>query len=171
MENNVIAKITDYEGSTISLFADKVVIDRSKAWSVSFGRGMEINPHGKGIRTIPLSSISAVEFAEAYKKKIGTQLGVLEFITPGGDNGLTVSAMQARMANLNRFMFMPEYNNLARKMKEYIEDYILNNSAKNTTVIQQTSAADELKKFKELLDIGIITQEEFEAKKKQLLGL
>ena len=29
----------------------------------------------------------------------------------------------------------------------------------------------ELKKFKELLDMGIITQEEFDAKKKQLLGL
>lgn len=33
------------------------------------------------------------------------------------------------------------------------------------------SAADELKKFKELLDSGVITQEEFDAKKKQLLGL
>lgn len=32
------------------------------------------------------------------------------------------------------------------------------------------SAADELKKYKELLDSGIITQEEFDAKKKQLLG-
>ncbi|MBE6806625.1 MAG: SHOCT domain-containing protein [Ruminococcaceae bacterium] len=35
----------------------------------------------------------------------------------------------------------------------------------------QTSAADELKKYKDLLDAGIITQEEFDAKKKQLLGL
>ena len=33
------------------------------------------------------------------------------------------------------------------------------------------SVADEIKKFKELLDIGAITQEEFDAKKKQLLGL
>lgn len=33
------------------------------------------------------------------------------------------------------------------------------------------SNADELKKFKDLLDSGIITQEEFDAKKKQLLGL
>ena len=33
------------------------------------------------------------------------------------------------------------------------------------------SNADELKKFKELLDSGVITQEEFDAKKKQLLGL
>ena len=33
------------------------------------------------------------------------------------------------------------------------------------------SSADELRKFKELLDMGVITQEEFDAKKKQLLGL
>ncbi len=33
------------------------------------------------------------------------------------------------------------------------------------------SNADELKKYKDLLDSGIITQEEFDAKKKQLLGL
>lgn len=39
------------------------------------------------------------------------------------------------------------------------------------TVIQQASAAEELKKFKELLDMGVISQEEFDAKKKQLLGL
>lgn len=42
------------------------------------------------------------------------------------------------------------------------------------TVISQEipqSNADELKKYKELLDSGIITQEEFDAKKKQLLGL
>lgn len=33
------------------------------------------------------------------------------------------------------------------------------------------SDADELMKFKQLLDAGVITQEEFDAKKKQLLGL
>ena len=35
----------------------------------------------------------------------------------------------------------------------------------------QADAAEALKKFKELLDMGIITQEEFDAKKRQLLGL
>lgn len=33
------------------------------------------------------------------------------------------------------------------------------------------SSADELKKYKELLDMGAISQEEFDAKKKQILGL
>ena len=35
----------------------------------------------------------------------------------------------------------------------------------------KSDEADQLKKYKDLLDSGIITQEEFDAKKKQLLGL
>ena len=42
-----------------------------------------------------------------------------------------------------------------------------------TSITQEVSqsGADELKKYKDLLDSGIISQEEFEAKKKQLLNL
>ena len=38
-------------------------------------------------------------------------------------------------------------------------------------VVQQTSDADELAKYKKLLDDGVLTQDEFDAKKKQILGL
>lgn len=47
----------------------------------------------------------------------------------------------------------------------------MENQNKPVQIVATTSAADELKKFKELLDIGAITQEEFDAKKKQLLDL
>ncbi len=53
--------------------------------------------------------------------------------------------------------------------KEEFQKAVTSNNTNNTN--QATSSADELKKFKELLDSGIITQEEFDAKKKQLLGL
>lgn len=45
--------------------------------------------------------------------------------------------------------------------------------AKETTpvTITQSDEADQLKKYKDLLDSGVIAQEEFDAKKKQLLGL
>lgn len=45
------------------------------------------------------------------------------------------------------------------------------NAAAGAVVQAPLSPADELKKYKELLDMGVITQAEFEAKKKQLLGL
>lgn len=54
-------------------------------------------------------------------------------------------------------------------------DYMCSQSKEATpasTIIENsTSSADEIRKFKELLDEGMITQEEYEAKKKQLLGL
>ena len=46
--------------------------------------------------------------------------------------------------------------------------------AKKNQTVQLSAAvstADEIKKFKELLDTGAITQEEFEVKKKLLLGV
>ena len=45
------------------------------------------------------------------------------------------------------------------------------NNKGSVTVVNNASNADELKKYKDLLDAGIITQEEFDAKKRQLLGL
>lgn len=41
-------------------------------------------------------------------------------------------------------------------------------SKKDVTTL---GTAEELKNYKELLDMGVITQEEFDAKKKQLLGI
>lgn len=51
------------------------------------------------------------------------------------------------------------------------EQWEAEKSTRSSSYASQLSAADELKKFKELLDGGVINQEEFDAKKKQLLGL
>ena len=72
-------------------------------------------------------------------------------------------------------------NFLAIKNRNEIHNVVSNllveRQKQNVTTMQTTvsayatSTADEIKKYKELLDLGIITQEEFDAKKKQLLGL
>ena len=59
---------------------------------------------------------------------------------------------------------------VANYIKKRIDE-IKNSNFAPTTVVSSVSPAEELKKFKELLDCGILTQEEFDAKKKQLLGL
>lgn len=41
---------------------------------------------------------------------------------------------------------------------------------KAVEIKQESTKADELKKYKDLLDSGAITQEEYDAKKKELLG-
>ena len=55
--------------------------------------------------------------------------------------------------------------------KRILEEKQAKRAPAETVIQQATSPAEELKKMKELLDMDIITQEEFDAKKKQLLGL
>ena len=63
----------------------------------------------------------------------------------------------------------------ANKICEKVHEVLLSMEDSRTTQpqvqIQQNSSADEILKYKNLLDMGVITQEEFEQKKKQLLGL
>lgn len=51
------------------------------------------------------------------------------------------------------------------------EEYAAKQAAPAPAAAAAVSPLDELKKLKELLDMGIVTQEEFDAKKKQILGL
>lgn len=53
---------------------------------------------------------------------------------------------------------------------EKVEKYICNDVEDNNSSLN-VNVADEIKKFKELLDLGAITQEEFDMQKKKLLGL
>ena len=82
---------------------------------------------------------------------------------------------QGKMANsaLDRIVDYSRCPNCnSTNITELTDEEFMKLSAENTQASAPTiSNADELKKFKELLDSGIITQEEFDAKKKQLLGL
>ena len=67
-------------------------------------------------------------------------------------------------------------NEQMKEVRDYVEAQIRmcknnQNQVQNPPAAPAMSAAEEIKQFKELLDMGIISQEEFEAKKKQLLGL
>lgn len=55
--------------------------------------------------------------------------------------------------------------------KAFAAGQYLRHPALSSVHITVVDGAEEIKKFKELLDEGIITQEEFDTKKKQLLGL
>lgn len=73
----------------------------------------------------------------------------------------------------NSFSFVASQASEAEKAYKYIQKAVSEiKAAKNSgNAAPQISAADEILKYKKLLDAGIITSSEFEAKKKQLLGL
>lgn len=98
---------------------------------------------------LPIDSISAVSTSLLKGIAVGTSSGKISF----------------KLIN-NR----DEIHSLISKL---IMERQKEEKTKTKTVTQQPNStnADEIKKYKELLDSGTITQEEFDAKKKQLLGL
>jgi len=150
--SNLICKADGLNG-TISVYEDKVVISRKGLHTVTLGKETDVM----------ISRVQGVSFREA-----GFSAGYLRILLAGDKPDVAGTDM-----NPHTIMFKKKNNEDMKKIKDTIYD-LVNNALKSdvgTTVINQISSADELKKFKDLLDSGIITQEEFEAKKKELLGL
>ena len=144
----------------LEVFEDKVVITRKGAMSFS--------THGlAGGKTIPMSAIQSVQF----KPGGGMTNGFIQFAVMGGresQGGLLAATRDENTVVLR----MGEQTVKGEEIRDYVEKRILELAKPQATVVmQQTSAADEIIKFKNLLDMGVITQEEFDAKKKQLLGI
>ncbi len=82
------------------------------------------------------------------------------------------SGKASNFFNENSFTFEGSVlNGQMQEIADYIRAKIEECKKQKSGQRAAVSAADELKKFKDLLDMGVITQEEFDAKKKQLLGL
>lgn len=91
-----------------------------------------------------------------------------------GKNGFGTPYIQFEVKNDNYVLeTFSNTNEIKNKLEEGIKSSAEKTTQAPTTVVVQSalSPAEELKKLKELLDLGIITNEEFDAKKKQLLGL
>lgn len=142
----------------LTIYEDRVIIERGGALGF-LTQGLA------GAKTIPMDSIMSVQFKEG---NMWTN-GFIQFGIMGGKEarGGIFNATQDE----NTVMIKAATNDSAREIKDYIEGIILNRSKNKETVVQQVSPAEELKKFKELLDMGVISQAEFDAKKKQILGL
>lgn len=61
--------------------------------------------------------------------------------------------------------------NIAQEIKNLIDSLLHSNTTKTTSIDAPVDVADQIKKLAELRDIGILTEDEFNAKKKQLLGI
>ncbi len=141
----------------LELYNDKVIIKRKGAVA-KMTQGFF-----KGDKTIYINQITGIQL------KPGTAFtnGYIQFTVSGGIE--SKKGLFDATQDENTVMFAKRDNELANKIKGKIEELISGQRA--TNIINQLSAADEIKKYKELLDAGIITAEEFEQKKKQLLSL
>lgn len=119
-------------------------------------------------KVVDAVDIESIEFSKATLWKNG-------YISIGAKGEIKNSGgIRGAAQDLRSIVFFPKNNELAEKIYNHIRALIEKNKTNNSTQInqeKQVSSADELRKFKELLDEGIITQEEYDLKKKQLLDL
>jgi len=99
-------------------------------------------------------------------RTIGIDLGALQNQNAMNDtNRILFCSGMFSFGKTNEFA-----NSVAIDIKKAYDHYH-ETLKKSVPTENSTSSTDELRKYKELLDDGIITQEDFDAKKKQLLGL
>lgn len=156
--NEVKFVLKGYNGQ-LYVYSDKIEIKR-KGFFAFVNQGL------KGTKTIPIKEIKSIQV-----KPAGLMQGYIQFGILGGLE--STKAIQAAKTDENSVTFANRKDNqTAINIKKYLENIMLNKSEKSSsTIVTSVSEADELRKFKELLDEGIITQEEFNIKRKQLLGL
>lgn len=114
--------------------------------------------------TIPISSIQDCVFEPPKNMSSGA----LTITTAKAADGFLRLTQGVSIAGGNKAVIYLLDNSeveYARNIQRYISDF------ERTPSGEHTSAADEISKFKKLLDDGVITTGEFEAKKKQLLGI
>ena len=76
----------------------------------------------------------------------------------------------ATASGITKFSLIGNYKEIGEVLSKKINER-QQNTETSTKQTADNAAMDDILKLKSLLDSGIISQEEFEAKKKQLLGL
>lgn len=103
----------------------------------------------------------------AFGKRVDLPIDKISSVAICAFKGVSVATSSGKIS----FLLCNNRDNIFNTISKLLVE---RQSKENETIIKQEtpqSNADELKKFKDLLDNGVITQEEFDAKKKQLLGL
>lgn len=127
------------------------------------------NRGSNGSQTIPFSSIISVDFKPA-SGPAGMIGGHIDFVTAAGNAGTAgLGALVGNGSDYNKANSIVFRKN--NKEMEQIKQIVESHMGQPTQTAAPISEADELSKFKALLDNGTITQAEFDAKKKQIFGL
>lgn len=120
--------------------------------------------HGlDGEKTFDINNITGVQLKEA-----GFTSGYIQFILMGSRE--SKGGVFAASKDENTVMFTKKEQKMAEEIKDYVENLLSNKNSTSVAPVQ-TDVTEEIRKYKVLLDEGIISEEEFQLKKKQLLGI
>ena len=126
-----------------------------------------------GATKIPYWAIASVSYRKSTifggKLELNTVSGPQH---NGGLGGLEAATAFSAYGSATAVPFRNGKNKEMAELHDFIQEKVEEaHKPQPATQVVQTDSADEIAKYKKLADEGTITQEEFEAKKKQLLGL
>lgn len=155
-------RLQAHTGTSLEVYENYLIISFMAAGNVvsNIAKG-----GANGGKRINFADLTAIQF----KEPAGMSVGFIQFAYPGSTE--LKGGVIAAMNDENSVPVSPQNLQQAREIVEYIEQRRTELRAPVAAAVAAPSAMDELRKLKELLDLGIVTQEEFDAKKKQLLGL
>ena len=117
----------------------------------------------KGEKKIPIGNVTSVQFKSANM----LTNGYIQFATSSSESrGGILDATKDE----NSIMFTKNMQAEFETLRSAVEDAIEAHSSARGGQATAESPLDALKKLKELLDLGVITQAEFDAKKENLMG-
>jgi Domain of unknown function (DUF4429)/Protein of unknown function (DUF2510)/Short C-terminal domain len=146
------------QNGTIAFDADFVTITRTGF----FARATI----GKGEKRIPVASITAIQW-----KPAGLVNGFIQFTIGGGNEARSKFGHQTTGAakDENSVVFVKKQMPAFQALREQIEDVIAQRG-RPASVAVASGPLDQLKQLSELRDAGIVTEEEFTAKKVSILA-
>lgn len=160
-KEGAVFSVKGVRGRNLYVFDDKCIINTTAGvGSLLTGNATD------GEKTIYYADVIGVQY-----KPSGVTIGYLQLETASAQ----MNNLKDNHFNENSFTF--DISTVSNERMAEVAEYVKNRvdeykRSGGTQVVQQAASnADELKKFKELLDMGVITQDEFAEKKKQLLGL
>lgn len=144
------------QNGSIEFTGEKIIIKR-KGLNAFFTQGL------KGNKEIFIKQISSIQFKEAGM----FTNGYIQFAFLGGKE--TKGGLLDAVKDENTVMFTKKQMPAFSELKKSIEAAIVKSN--NPITSNSSSSLDELEKLASLKDKGIISEDEFLMKKKQLLGL
>lgn len=131
--------------------------------------GISLSNRSVGDKDISYGSITAVQLQKSEKIFLGYMKGFIQLTIQGGRE--MQGGIGSAMSDENTVTFETEEKNIEfLKAKRMIEQKI-QEFHRPSPISNTNSSLDDLEKLASLKEKGIITEEEFQAKKKQILGL
>jgi hypothetical protein len=144
-------------GSYLALDKETIIIRHTGFINQVSRGGMQ------GEKRIPLRSVLSVQF----KNATASMAGYIQFETAGGSQQAARGGLFEAAGDENTVVFAKAEQEAFEKFRDRVNELL----GSGLSIATSISSADELAKFAKLRDEGVISEEEFVAKKKQILGL